>query len=157
LVDGLRIDHVDGLRDPGGYCRRLRALMQRAGAHRPADLGHDGYLVVEKILAAGEPLRRDWPVHGTSGYDFMEQVGLLMHDPDGSHALTAQWQALDPACREDFPQLVLRARRETLARDFSADLQRTLQALAALLPVNAADPLLRSAVVALVEHFPVYR
>src|SRR5580698_8123888 len=62
-VDGLRIDHVDGLADPQGYLERLR---QATGG---------GYVVVEKILQSGEELPGSWPVAGTSGYDFLNQVG----------------------------------------------------------------------------------
>ena len=68
-IDGLRIDHVDGLYDPGDYLRRLQA---RAREIRP-DLYSDErplYLVVEKILGIGEELP-DWPVDGTTGYDFL--------------------------------------------------------------------------------------
>ena len=70
-LQGLRIDHVDGLLDPKEYLERLRA---KAG---PAL-----YLVVEKILAHHENLREDWPVEGTTGYEFCGQVtGLLVDGP----------------------------------------------------------------------------
>ena len=76
-LDGLRIDHIDGLLDPKGYCVRLR---QRAG--RPF------YLVVEKILARHERLREDWPVEGTTGYEFANLVGGLFVDPANEEAFT---------------------------------------------------------------------
>jgi (1->4)-alpha-D-glucan 1-alpha-D-glucosylmutase len=68
-IQGLRIDHPDGLRDPAAYFRRLQdsclsALQPNAPSER-------FYVVVEKILASDEALRRDWPVHGTTGYDFL--------------------------------------------------------------------------------------
>lgn len=72
VVDGLRVDHVDGLRDPLGYLRRLRAL---AGA--------DTYVVVEKILTGDETLRDPWPVDGTTGYDAMTDLDDVLVDPDG--------------------------------------------------------------------------
>ena len=73
LVDGLRVDHPDGLYDPAEYCRRLRAAAPEA------------WLVVEKILLAGERLPADWPVDGTTGYDFLNLVGegLFAFDPAG--------------------------------------------------------------------------
>jgi (1->4)-alpha-D-glucan 1-alpha-D-glucosylmutase len=71
-VDGLRIDHVDGLHDPTQYLRRLRSAM---GTH--------AFLVVEKILGPGEDLVEEWPVHGTSGYEFADVAGGLSVDPDG--------------------------------------------------------------------------
>src|SRR5690606_33434613 len=97
LIDGLRIDHVDGLRDPAGYCRRLRAELDRLADRRPPDVPRHGLLLVEKILARDEPLRRDWQVDGSTGYDFMEQLGALLHDPAGEAALDAAWQALGGA------------------------------------------------------------
>jgi (1->4)-alpha-D-glucan 1-alpha-D-glucosylmutase len=89
-IDGVRVDHVDGLRDPGGYLRRLREATP------------DGWIVVEKILAHGEQLPASWPVDGTTGYDFMEHVAPLFVDPDGEAALTATFtaytgQPFDPA------------------------------------------------------------
>ncbi|HEX4775600.1 MAG TPA: malto-oligosyltrehalose synthase [Acidimicrobiia bacterium] len=76
VVDGLRVDHVDGLRDPLGYLRRLRAL---AGA--------DTYVVVEKILTGDETLRDPWPVDGTTGYDAMTDLDDVLVEPDGWHEL----------------------------------------------------------------------
>ena len=71
LVDGLRIDHIDGLADPRGYCRKLRRRVDALapGRHLP--------IFVEKILGAGETLREDWQVDGTTGYEFMNQLSLL--------------------------------------------------------------------------------
>ncbi|HEU4684926.1 MAG TPA: malto-oligosyltrehalose synthase [Nitrospira sp.] len=72
-VRGIRIDHVDGLYDPGRYLRQLRALTNPEGrdSHDPL------YFVVEKILGKDEPLPDAWPVHGTTGYDFLNQVNGL--------------------------------------------------------------------------------
>jgi (1->4)-alpha-D-glucan 1-alpha-D-glucosylmutase len=77
LIDGLRIDHIDGLADPRGYCRKLRRRVDSLspGRHLP--------IYVEKILGEGETLHRDWAVDGTTGYEFMNQLSLLQHDPDG--------------------------------------------------------------------------
>jgi len=75
-LDGLRIDHPDGLRDPKQYFERLRTAAPEA------------WIVVEKILEPGEPLRGDWPVDGTTGYDFMNLAGGLFVDPAGEEPLT---------------------------------------------------------------------
>ena len=80
LVDGLRIDHPDGLLDPAGYLERLR------------DGGAD-HVWVEKILHPGEQLR-DWPVEGTVGYEFANDVCALFVDPAGEPALTDLWTEL---------------------------------------------------------------
>ncbi|PWV55217.1 maltooligosyl trehalose synthase [Nocardiopsis sp. L17-MgMaSL7] len=75
-VDGLRVDHVDGLSDPGGYLRRLAERFP-------------GWIVVEKILAPGESLPASWPVAGTTGYDALRTVCGVFVDPDAEPVLTA--------------------------------------------------------------------
>ena len=77
LVDGLRVDHPDGLADPAGYLERLRD-------------GGAEHVWVEKILDPGEQLR-DWPVEGTVGYEFLNDVCALFVDPAGEAALTELW------------------------------------------------------------------
>ena len=89
-VDGFRIDHVDGLYDPGDYLQRLQARAcevrpDRCSASRPL------YLVVEKILGAGEPLPR-WPVAGTTGYDFLAALNGLFVDPRNEAALNTIYE-----------------------------------------------------------------
>jgi (1->4)-alpha-D-glucan 1-alpha-D-glucosylmutase len=76
-VDGLRVDHPDGLADPAGYLRALRA-------------GGAEHVWVEKILDPGEKLR-DWPVEGTVGYEFLNDVAALFVDPAGEGPLTDLW------------------------------------------------------------------
>src|SRR5271170_4183054 len=82
VLDGLRIDHVDGLLDPKGYLLRLRKQ-----APKPF------YLVVEKILARHETLREDWPVEGTTGYEFVNLVLGLLVDPCGEEGFTQAYAA----------------------------------------------------------------
>jgi len=142
LLDGLRIDHVDGLADPAAYCRTLR---QR--------LGKDAYLVVEKILLRGETLPSDWNCDGTTGYDFMNDVSALQHDAAGEACLAEAWASLSgrPA---DFAPEEQAARREVVARSFSAQ----LESCAAALPRGEIPlPTLRRVLTELLAHFPVYR
>jgi len=75
-LDGLRIDHPDGLRDPEAYLDRLR------------EAGPQAWIIVEKILEPGEALRDSWPVDGTTGYDFLNRLSGLFVDPEGEKALT---------------------------------------------------------------------
>jgi len=75
VLDGVRVDHPDGLRDPAQYFRRLRE-------HAP-----EAWIVGEKILARGEYLRQDWPIDGTSGYDFMNMALSVLVKPEGMRAL----------------------------------------------------------------------
>jgi (1->4)-alpha-D-glucan 1-alpha-D-glucosylmutase len=79
LVEGLRLDHIDGLKDPAGYLQRLQADASAAAGAKPF------YLLVEKILGPGEALRRDWPVAGTTGYEFANLVTGLQVDAPEPH------------------------------------------------------------------------
>jgi (1->4)-alpha-D-glucan 1-alpha-D-glucosylmutase len=109
-VAGLRIDHIDGLYDPRAYCERLR---QR--------VGQGLYLVVEKILARYETLP-DWPVAGTTGYDFLNQVLALFVDPAGEAAMTRIYRRL-AGRGESFDEVLYAAKQRimqvTLASEIS--------------------------------------
>ncbi|MBC3191411.1 malto-oligosyltrehalose synthase [Pseudonocardia sp. C8] len=76
-IIGLRVDHPDGLADPGAYLRRLRA-----------EIGPGHWLLVEKILGVGEDIPVSWPVDGTSGYEALREVCGVFVDPDGAGLLT---------------------------------------------------------------------
>ncbi|HEX6210767.1 MAG TPA: malto-oligosyltrehalose synthase, partial [Methylomirabilota bacterium] len=89
-LTGLRIDHPDGLFDPAEYFARLQRLAAEAGGGEPSDTLPAGpadlplYVIVEKIVSPGEALPQDWPVHGTTGYEFLNEVnGVLV---DGANA-----------------------------------------------------------------------
>jgi (1->4)-alpha-D-glucan 1-alpha-D-glucosylmutase len=107
LVDGLRIDHPDGLADPAGYLARLR----ERGVER---------VWVEKILEADETLR-DWPVSGTVGYEFLNDVAALWVDPAGEAALTDLWASFDST---PWPEHVARAKLEQASTTFSREVER---------------------------------
>jgi (1->4)-alpha-D-glucan 1-alpha-D-glucosylmutase len=162
LIDGMRVDHVDGLSDPGGYCRRLRARLTELERSRPKNAPPGpAYLVVEKILGAGEHLAEDWGVDGTSGYDFMDAVSAVQHDPDAAPALSALWAALSGRS-PDFKPEEVEARREILDSGFAAQLDAAVGALhsVALLDPATRDisrPAIRRALTELLAHFPAYR
>ena len=105
LVDGLRIDHPDGLADPAGYLERLRD-------------GGAAHVWVEKILDPGEELR-DWPVEGTVGYEFLDDVAALFVDPAGEAPLTALWEELTGDARP-FGDWAAEAKREQARTTFAA-------------------------------------
>lgn len=87
-VTGLRIDHPDGLYLPREYFEKLqRRCAEALEIPLPPD-GRAIYVVVEKILTGAEPLRKDWPVHGTTGYEFANQVTQLLVDPSAEAAIT---------------------------------------------------------------------
>jgi len=110
VLDGLRVDHPDGLRDPLGYLERLRRAAPRS------------WIVVEKILGAGEEPPGEWPVAGTTGYEFANRVLGLFVDPAAEAAMTATWDrfADEPG---PFADVAYRGRhlvmRELLASDLS--------------------------------------
>jgi (1->4)-alpha-D-glucan 1-alpha-D-glucosylmutase len=112
-VDGLRIDHPDGLRDPAGYLERLPA---------------DGYVVVEKILEGSEPLPSGWPVAGTTGYEFLNRVLGLFVDPAGEEPLTELYGRFTGE-ETDFEAVARESRMQVMRETLAADLDR-LTALA---------------------------
>ncbi|AER57532.1 malto-oligosyltrehalose synthase [Pseudoxanthomonas spadix] len=160
VLDGLRLDHVDGLADPRGYLRRLRAQVDRAGRRRGLRPG-TVVLLVEKILAPGERLPRDWPVQGTTGYDFMDQVSGVLHDPHGQAPLTRLWVA-HSGRSGDFSQEEFQARGELLEGSLQAEFNRALQAATATARLDLAcrefsPQMLAAALAAVMRRFPVYR
>ena len=151
-VDGLRVDHPDGLSDPGGYMRRLRAA-----------IGNDRWLLVEKILAVGEELPTSWPVDGTSGYEALREICGVFVDPDGAGLLT-QLAAEHTGRKENAHAVEHAARREVADTILAAEVRR----IAALVPMPEAAPSteeepgpaadrVREAVAELLCGFPVYR
>jgi (1->4)-alpha-D-glucan 1-alpha-D-glucosylmutase len=86
-VTGLRIDHPDGLYLPREYFEKLQQRCAKALGIAPKD-GRAIYMVAEKILTGSETLRKDWPVHGTTGYDFANQVAQLLVDSSAETAIT---------------------------------------------------------------------
>jgi (1->4)-alpha-D-glucan 1-alpha-D-glucosylmutase len=82
-VMGLRIDHIDGLRDPLGYLQRLKHQVEAIPTRKNEDL----YVVVEKILAGDERISPEWPVCGTTGYEFLNAVNRIFVHPQGMKKL----------------------------------------------------------------------
>ena len=111
VLDGVRIDHPDGLRDPEAYCQRL---------HRAAP---QAWIVVEKILEPGERLRDAWPVAGTTGYDFLNRVGGLFVDPAGEQPLTELYAEFTGES-VDYPALVRAKKHQTLHELLGSDVNR---------------------------------
>jgi len=136
LVDGLRVDHVDGLADPAGYLERLA----RRGVP---------WVAVEKILADGERLP-PWPVAGTTGYEFLAAADGLFVDPAAAATFADRYARLSG--REPDPAaLALACKREVLRGSFGAE----VAGVARRLP---GDPVAnRAAVVELAARYPVYR
>jgi len=162
LIDGVRIDHVDGLADPIAYCARLRAALQARSPERPGDLaGDEAYLIVEKILAQDERLDNRWHAHGTTGYDFMSQVTALLHDESAESAMTRLWEDVSGDTRTP-AQTLLDARDLMLSRHFPVERNATRDALhriarATIATRDTSRESIGRALDALLRVFPVYR
>ena len=153
VIGGLRIDHIDGLLDPGAYLTRLRSALARVGVP-------DCYVVVEKILARGETLP-DWPVSGTTGYELGAAVLQVLLDPAGEAPLTRLYRELTDE-REPFADVVYAAKQKIMRNEMASEvnvLARDAARVARQNPRTAdfTHGLLRTALRELVASFPVYR
>jgi (1->4)-alpha-D-glucan 1-alpha-D-glucosylmutase len=149
LVDGLRVDHPDGLADPRGYLRRLREATNGA------------WVVVEKILAPDEALPADWACAGTTGYDALRVVDGLFLDPAGGDALSAQYARLCQGWGDDSParrfaDVAAQAKREIADGSLTAEVSRLTRLLGALSPGASPDDM-RLVLTEVLAAFPVYR
>ena len=146
-IDGLRIDHPDGLADPEGYLTRL------------AEATGGAWVVVEKILEAGEQLPDSWPCAGTTGYDALNAVQGLFVDPAGEAPLTALWQSLT-GDTSDYHAVVSRAKHQVLEQVLVPEVDRLVEAAVRALSDAGQDVTrrgLREALVEVLAAFEVYR
>src|SRR5882724_1978144 len=112
LVDGIRIDHPDGLSNPAGYLAWLRELV-----------GPAAWIVIEKILAVDEPLEASLPVVGTTGYDALREIGGLFIDPAGAGPLTALFETSGVAY-DEIPKVGRRLKVEAVTNTLDSELNR---------------------------------
>jgi len=152
-IDGLRIDHPDGLADPGGYVHRLRSAAPGA------------WILVEKILEGDEWLPEDWPVDGTTGYEAMRLVNGVLVDPGGLEALAEVERRAHELCGAEMPDpeaVVLESKRHAVEELLAPELERVVDLalrVAETRPLHRDHPRvdLRRAVAALAVGFDVYR
>ena len=153
LVDGVRVDHPDGLTDPVGYARRLRELV-----------GEDRWIVVEKILAPGEVLDPAMPVDGTTGYDLIRLIDQVLLDPDGEGplgALAARYCGED-GDESDVEDNSASLKREVVSEDLAPELHRLARAVrsdggAGADAAGVDDDDLREALLEVISATPYYR
>ena len=143
-VQGLRIDHVDGLADPAGYLEQLRQAV-----------GPQVHITVEKILGPGERIAPEWPVAGTTGYEFITALSHLFIDGQGVERLQAAYQKADPVAA-DYGKGLREAKSRMVQRNFKGEVSR-LVALAQSVAPGETDSELRAALHELLVAFPVYR
>ncbi len=152
-VDGLRIDHVDGLANPGGY---VNLLVDRAHA-----LGQPLYLVVEKILLGEERLRPSWHIDGTTGYDFMNQVLGLFVDASAERSFDRIYQRTTGRPVR-FDEEAYAAKRRIMRVDLASELSVLADALTRIADGDRrsndfTNLGIRRALTETVAAFPVYR
>ncbi len=152
-VQGLRIDHIDGLFDPKSYCEVLRERAQ--GPAGPA------YIAVEKILAAHERLPAEWPIAGTSGYDSVSLINGLFVDPAGERSLDRVYRYV-AGRQESFDDVLQACKRLVLQSAFASELTVLANALhrvssSSLLTRDYTRRALRSAIEDIFVQLPVYR
>jgi (1->4)-alpha-D-glucan 1-alpha-D-glucosylmutase len=151
---GLRIDHVDGLFNPADYCAHLQREATAARAEAPF------YLVVEKIIAAYEALR-DWPVAGTTGYEFIREVGGLFIDPAGEGPLLRLYRRFTGRL-ERYETILAAAKRRVTEVNFASEMSVLASRFHALsrshwLSRDFTLNGMRAALQEVIAAFPVYR
>jgi (1->4)-alpha-D-glucan 1-alpha-D-glucosylmutase len=152
-IDGLRIDHIDGLADPKAYLDRLdQAIRAR---------GREPYILVEKILGEGETLPDSWPIAGSTGYDRLAPIDRLFCDGDGADLIIGRYRRATGRKRSPY-DLVLAAKRHFLKAEYASEINRLARAAKRLAgaeailpdrPIEAFEHSLRE----LITGLPVYR
>jgi len=159
-VNGLRIDHPDGLYDPKKYLRQLRETTGKAAKDAGLD-ANPVYIVVEKILTGNETLRKDWAVEGTTGYEFSHLVNGLFVDSGSAQKMERIYRAFTGRSME-FPDLVYKCKKLILKTKLPSELNVLANLLnrIALSDRHTCDftlHSLRSALADIIANFPVYR
>lgn len=142
-VDGLRVDHPDGLADPGGYLERLKEASGGA------------YLLVEKILEPGEQMPADFRCEGTTGYDALAQVDRIFVDPQGEEQLTSLDTSLRGGVECDYAQLIHDTKRAVADGILNSELRRLSRLIPAGTPIGRDTAV--DALSELISSFDVYR
>ncbi|MGG7517848.1 malto-oligosyltrehalose synthase [Allorhizobium undicola] len=147
LVQGLRLDHIDGLADPAAYLARLRQAV-----------GPDIYIVVEKILDKNETLPASWPVQGTTGYEFSASIADALVCPDGLQRLQQAFAMLGAS--KPYAEQLLDAKDQMLSVNFAGEVDYLARLARTCCPPGQTCPplaALQAGICALVRQFPVYR
>jgi (1->4)-alpha-D-glucan 1-alpha-D-glucosylmutase len=158
-VTGLRIDHIDGLWDPRAYLRALQECYgQLVGTNEPMGL----YLVVEKILdVTGETLPSDWPVHGTTGYEFANQIVQSLTDSASEQRFTRTYERFT-GLSSDFATLVYEKKKQTMQNSLGSEIAALGRMLDEISEMHRqfrdyTRNVLTNAVREVMACFPVYR
>lgn len=147
LIQGLRIDHIDGLRNPGEYIRRLRELF-----------GARCYIIAEKILAGNETMPREWLLQGSTGYEFLGDVSQLLTDQQGFEKIARNYRSQFPDLAK-YDKLVIKKKQLILETQMEGEwdnLVRYCYTLG-LADIRVNEKQLKKALGLLMIHLPVYR
>jgi (1->4)-alpha-D-glucan 1-alpha-D-glucosylmutase len=147
-IHGLRIDHIDGLKNPAEYIDRVRKLF-----------GEDCYVIVEKILDVKEELPEAFAIQGTSGYEFLSYINQVITDSKGAQKLLALYNSLVPAFK-DYDSIVFNNKLSNLESYLNGEWDNLLRMLLTLNLIDDEEirmPLLKKALGAFMAAFPVYR
>ncbi len=143
-VQGLRLDHIDGLADPAAYLERLRAAV-----------GPQTFIVAEKILGKDEELPESWPIEGTTGYEFISALSDLFIDEQGIDEFKTAYADISPGTA-DFAAGLRAAKALMVMRNFEGETTRLVEIAHSLIP--SVDPrLIADAILEMLVAFPVYR
>lgn len=158
-LQGLRLDHIDGLRDPAQYTRRLQQLVSKV--RREAGLSGPFYTIVEKILGEGEAMPRLPGVHGTTGYEWLNVITRVLADGNGYSALDKTWRDFTGE-RTAFAPMLQAAKRRVIDTMLASEFTVLARAMARIAAGHFSTrdftlDRLRSALQAYVLEFPVYR
>ena len=150
IVDGLRIDHIDGLADPLAYLEHLRTAV-----------GPDVFIVVEKILEKEEPFARNWPVAGTTGYEFIASLAdALADEQEGGRLARAFLPLKDENHRGSYAEERQAAKRQMLTDNFEGELHQVAKLAKSMADQSHADlsrTALSEAICSMIVALPVYR
>ncbi|MCZ4262627.1 malto-oligosyltrehalose synthase [Limimaricola sp. G21655-S1] len=148
LVQGIRLDHIDGLADPAAYLRRLR---ERVG---------DTPIWIEKILTGDETVPASWPIQGTTGYEAARAISRILTDAEGLARLDESWRR-ETGREGSFHDALKTAKHEVIRQELAAELHQLIDmARSAVGPedsLETGDEALREAIIALLVAFPRYR
>lgn len=146
LIQGLRVDHIDGLYDPGEYLRRLRSLF-----------GDKCFIIAEKILEPNEHIPSEWPLQGTSGYEFLSHVSQLITRRSGAYKLVEFYRQLVPSL-PSYGELVTNNKRLILERHMGGEWENLLFRAARIPSLKRfSESRLKEALGVLMVAMPVYR
>lgn len=158
-VTGLRIDHIDGLHDPQKYLRRLQHHLARRPEEPVREPGF--YIVVEKILSSREILPEEWPVFGTTGYDFLNALNSVFVDEKGVQNMKVTY-AHSAGSQLAFEDVVYQKKKQVIEELFASEINSLLQQLAQLsqqgwCECELTPDELRDVLVEVTACLPIYR